>query len=154
MMRHFTARAVEETIINATHLRLDPILDYARTVARIAGPGTSIYRDTLKTINAICYTPWEDLKATEVYFNLVDNLPYADRELSKDVRRMLGFFMKTISEEGLMDYNLSPPATFQDELPGELLSTILFNPANLDKMNIDKMHNVNIELSTSSAELR
>ena len=154
MMGHFSVRALENVVVNATHIQLDPILDYARTIARIAGPGTSIYRDILKAINLICYTPWEEAKAADAYFGLVDQLPYVDRELTREVRRMLGFFMRTVNEEGLMDYNMSPPMTFQDELPGELLTTMLFNASNLEKMDLDKMENINIELSTSTAELR
>ena len=83
IMSHFTTRAIEYVVTNATHIKLDPILAYARAIARVAGPGTSIYRDILKAINSICCTPWTRIQADMVWTNLVDQLPYADRELRR-----------------------------------------------------------------------
>ena len=62
---------------------------------------------------------------------------------------MIQTFMKTIISEGLMGYNLSPPVAYQDELPGEMLTTLLFNP-NLDlNKATERMNNVNVEIFPS-----
>ena len=147
IMAHYTSKAHDYIILNATHLQLDPILGYARTIARVAGPGTTIYKDIFKTINALGYARWVNLKASELWFGLVDQLPYAERVMSRETRKMNSTFMSTIVDHGLMDYHLSPPATHQDELPGELFMMLMFNP--VDARDQELMNNVNIELFDS-----
>ena len=58
IMAHYTSKVYEYVVANATMLQLDPILDYARAIARVAGPGTSIYKDMLKAINMLGYMNW------------------------------------------------------------------------------------------------
>ena len=149
-MAHYTSKAYEYVLLNATHLQLDPILDYARAIARIAGPGSTIYKDVFKTINTLGYAGWINLKASELWFGLVDQLPYAERVITKEVRKMNATFMSTIVDHGLMDYHLSPPATYQDELPGELLMMMMFNPATEKAKDNAIMNNVNIEVFDSA----
>ena len=146
-MAHYTSKAHEYIMLNATHVQLDPILDYARAIARIAGPGTTIYKDIFKTINALGYAGWPNLKANELWFGLVDQLPYPERVMTREVRKMNATFMTTIVDHGLMDYHLSPPATHQNELPGELFMMLMFNPIN--ERDQELMNNVNIELFDS-----
>ena len=149
IMAHYTSKVYEYVVANATMLQLDPILDYARAIARVAGPGTSIYKDMLKAINMLGYMNWKDLKAGEIWFGLVEKLPYAERVMTKEVRKMIGVFMTTIIDNGLMDYNLSPPATHQDELPGELFLTMVFNPSKERSRSEELMNNVNVEIFQS-----
>ena len=148
-MAHYTGRVHEYAVLNATHLQLDPVLDYTRAIARVAGPGNTIYRNILKNVNMLCYSPWEKVKGTDIYYGLVDSLPYAEKDINRDVRRLIFQFMKTVTNCGLMDYNLAPPSLYQDELPGELLNTMIFNPAKKDERSEDKMNNVNIEVYAS-----
>ena len=146
-MAHYTSRAHDYMLLNATHAQLDPILDYARAIARVAGAGTTIYKDIFKTINTLGYAGWNNLKANELWFSLVDQLPYAERVMTREVRKMNATFMATIVDNGLMDYHCSPPATYQHELPGELFLMMVFNP--VKKRDETIMNNVNIEIFDS-----
>ena len=145
IMAHYTSKAYDYMLLHATQLQLDPILDYARAIARVAGPGTTIYKDIFKTINTLGYARWINLKAEEVWFGLVEQLPYGERVMSREVRKMVSIFMKTIIEHGLMDYHLSPPATYQDELPGEVFLMLMFQPKDEKLRKHELMSNVNIE---------
>ena len=149
LMAHYTSRAYDYVLLHATQLQLDPILDYARAIARIAGPGTTIYKDIFKTINTLGYARWINLKADEVWFGLVEQLPYGERVMSREVRKMASNFMKTIAEHGLMDYHMSPPATHQEELPGELFLMLMFHQKDEKMRKRDLMSNVNIEVFDS-----
>ena len=57
--------------------------------------------------------------------------------------------MKTIAEHGLMDYHMSPPATHQEELPGELFLMLMFHQKDEKMRKRDLMSNVNIEVFDS-----
>ena len=145
IMAHYTSKAYDYMILNATQIQLDPLLDYTRAIARVAGPGSNIYKEILKAVNMLGYTKWKDLKASEIWFGLVEQLPYAERVMTREVRKMVGIFMTTIIENDLMNYHLAPPTTFQDELPGELFMMMVFHPSKERERNPDWMENVNVE---------